>query len=174
MLCALQVSSSTPTTPELAPRPDSDSALQVTRSRSLDSLEHHLPWRDFPDPDDDDIGGVQFGGGTQPPRAYHWESRNPNGSSSFSFSMYSRNGGPVHITTNRGQGRNQLGEPGMVEVQHDFENMVQTMLGVTPQGPPQGRGTAPGGLPFPSLPLGFPGQPHQPQQPQGQGLGPIG
>lgn len=58
----------------------------------------------------------------------------------------------------------------MIEVQQDFENMVQTILGVTQQGPPQDRGTRPGAPPFPSLPLGFAGQ----QQPHAHVIGPMG
>jgi E3 ubiquitin-protein ligase RNF115/126 len=157
MFSIRQISDSTPPSPNLPPlvsRSDSLDDMRLTRSRSLDSLDRHSPWRDIPDPDEDDIGGFQFGGEGIPPRGYHWESRSPNGSSSFSFSMYSSNGGPTRITTNRRHGGGESGDPALREVQHDFEDLVQTIMGVTPQRTPQGRGMMPGSPPLPGFPFG--------------------
>ena len=146
--------------------------MHLTRTRSLDSLENHNPWRDAPDPDDDDIDDLHFGGARPQPRSYHYETRSPNGSSSFSFSMVSTNGGPMRVTTNRGSRGGQFGDPALAEVQQNFSDLLQTILGIRPQQPQQrpplqNRGPMPGGPPIPGFSFGPPGQ----QQEQGQGGG---
>ena len=69
----------------------------------------------------------------------------------------------MRITPNRRQGGGQNGDPAMAEVQNDFENLVQTIMGVTSQRTPQSRGMTPGERP-PGFPFGPAGQ----QQQQGQ------
>ena len=150
--------------------------MHLTRSRSVDSLEHHSPWGDAPDPDEDDIHGFPFGGdrgGPQTqPRSYHYETRSPNGGSSFSFSMVSTNGGPMRVSTSRGRGGGQFGDPALIEVRQDLGDLVQTIMGIRPQQqrPGQRRGPMPRGPPLPGFPFGPNGQ--QPDQGQAE-FGPL-
>jgi hypothetical protein len=157
----VQISDSSPASPDLPPRPDFLSDRPLPRSRSLESLDNYHPWRDVPDPDEDDIDDIHFAGG--PPRTYHQEWRSPAGNSSFSFSMVSSNGGPIRVT--RG-GEGQFQDPAMEEVQHDFEDMLGTLLGVQPRQIRRDSGTMPRG----TMPLGFSAAPRGQQQPP-PGLG---
>ena len=65
------------------------------------------------------------------------------------------------ITNNRSRGAGgQLGDPAMAEVEHDFEDLVQTIMGVTPQRAGRDRGTMRPDSPLPpGLGFGPPGQP---------------
>jgi hypothetical protein len=146
--------------------------MHLTRSRSLDSLENHNPWTDEPDPDEDDILGFPFGGGERPqPRGYHYETRSPNGGSSFSFSMVSTNGGPMRFSTSRGRGGAQFNDLALMEVQQDLEDLRHTLTGTRHQQqlPGRNRGPMPRGPPLPGFPFGPPGQ--QQEQAQGEGGG---
>jgi hypothetical protein len=75
----------------------------------------------------------------------------------------------VRIASSRGQGGTQFEDPAMVEIEHDFEDLVQTIMGITPQRTAQHRGMMPGGPPMPGFPFGPPGQ----RQQEGQGAGSI-
>lgn len=162
-LCSAQLSDSTPSSPALPPRSDSFNHMHMTRSRSVDSLDHHHPWHNVPDQDDDDDReDLPLAGGRSQPRGYHWESRSPTGSSSFSISMVSSNGGPMRITTNRGRGGGPNGDPVLREVEHGFGDLVSTLLGIMPQQTPENRGMTAAGPPLPGSPFATTGR-HQPQ-----------
>ncbi|KAF7511955.1 hypothetical protein GJ744_003188 [Endocarpon pusillum] len=137
--------------PPLIETADDSDDRHLPRSRSSDFLEQHNPWRNFPDPDEDDIGELDFGTAPTPPRGYHWESRSPNGSSSFSFSMFSSNGGPMIITNNRSRGAGgQPGDPAMAEAGRDRGTR-------RPDSPlPPGFGFGPPGQPPPHTQFGGP------------------
>ncbi len=57
--------------------------------------------------------------------------------------------------------RGQPGDPAMAELQHDFQDMVETILGVTPQRAGRDRGTRRPDSPLPPG-LGFGPQGHPP------------
>lgn len=63
------------------------------------------------------------------------------------------------ITNSRSRGADgQPGDPAMAEVEHDFEDLVQTIMGVTPQRAGRGRGTRRPDSPVPpGLGFGPPG-----------------
>lgn len=75
------------------------------------------------------------------------------------------------ITNNRTRGpRGQLGDPAMAEVEHDFEDLVQTIMGVTPQRAGRDRGTR---RPDSPLPPGLGFGPPGPPPPHAQVGGPL-
>lgn len=158
-ICSGQISDSNPPSPQLPPRPDSIDGMRFTGNRSLDSLENQDPWREAPDPDDDDIDDMPFGGARPQPGSHHYDTRSSNGHSSFSISMISTNGGPMRVTTSRSRGGGQLRDPATPE-----SDMVQAILGMRPL--PQNRGPVPGHPPIPGYPFG-PANPHQEQGPGG-------
>jgi hypothetical protein len=75
----------------------------------------------------------------------------------------------MRITSNGGRGGTQFEDPAMAEIEHDFEDLVQTIMGITPQRTAQNRGMMPGGPPMPVFPFGPPGQ----RQQEGQSAGSI-
>ncbi len=79
----------------------------------------------------------------------------------------------MYVTSNRGRGGE---DPAMMEVEHDFQDLVQTIMGITTQRTGQNRGTMPGGPALPGFPSGAPGLPSGAPgqlQPQGQDGGPF-
>lgn len=166
-LYSVQLSDSTPPSPDLPSRPDILADRELTRTGPSDSRGHHNPRHGTPDPDEDaeDMGRFRFG--IAP--GSHRESRSSNGSAAFSFSMFG-NERPMIITNNpaRGGTSGRLDNAAMAQIQHEFEDLFQSMLGEEQrqrqhQRSPQNQGTMQGRPP----PL-FPFSPAGQQQPQGQ------
>lgn len=72
----------------------------------------------------------------------------------------------MRVSTSRGRGSGQFGDPALMEVQQDLGDLVQSIMGLRPQQqrPGQRRGPMPRGPPVPAFPFG----PIGPQQEQGQ------
>jgi hypothetical protein len=160
----VQLSDSTPPSPDLASRSDSFGR-----------------WHGTPDPDDDDDdeaahvtgGHFRFGIPPVPQRVHqHEESETANSSSTFSFSMFG-NEAPMFISNNparRGGPGGRLSDDDVANIGREVEDLFQGMIGAATQGGarrargPQNQSTMHDRPPPPGFTFGHTGQQQQNRQ----------